>query len=109
MKYLVLIMMCLVVIGCQSKNDNPLAGFRIQGEIKNPGEYKLTESISYVQALGMAGGYTPDCDANNVTIKRGDTEIVKDMMIPKSTVGPSTAETFLIQAGDIIIVPKRKK
>ena len=105
MKYLMLILMCLVVVGCQPKIAVPVSGFKIQGEVKSPGEYELTEDIPYVKALMMAGGYTPD--AANVIIRRGDTEIAKNMMIPKSRIEPSVAESFLIQPGDIIIVSKK--
>ena len=108
MNKLITVLMCLAVIGCQSKSDKPISGFKIQGEVNRPGVYELTESTPYVKALAMAGGYTTDADAN-VTIRRGDTETVKDMMIPKSRIEPSTAETFLIAPGDIIIVPKKKK
>jgi protein involved in polysaccharide export with SLBB domain len=108
MKTLVLIMTCVVFLGCQPKSGNPVSGFSIQGEVNKPGEYELSGRIPYVKALSMAGGYTTDADAN-VTIKRGDTEIVKDMMIPKSRVELSTAETFLIEPGDIITVSKKNR
>lgn len=83
--------------------------FTILGQIQRPGSYDMqgTNTITLLQAIGMAGGYTRIADAANVTIKRtegsNDEGKVLKVNAKRMARGEDTA-TFHIQPGDVITV-----
>jgi len=83
--------------------------FTILGQIQRPGSYDMqgTNSVTLLQAIGMAGGYTRIADASNVTIKRpegigGQDKIIK--VNAKRMARGEDKSTFQIQPGDVITV-----
>lgn len=72
--------------------------FFILGEVKNPGSYPFVNGMTVVNAVALAGGYTPRANRNHIVIKRaanpgaGEQEVQED--------GP-------VLPGDIIRVPER--
>jgi protein involved in polysaccharide export with SLBB domain len=72
--------------------------FFILGEVKNPGSYPFVNGMSVVNAVALAGGYTPRANRNHIVMKRaanpgaGEQEVQED--------GP-------VLPGDIIRVPER--
>jgi protein involved in polysaccharide export with SLBB domain len=72
--------------------------FFILGEVKNPGGYPFVNGMTVVNAVALAGGYTPRANRNHIVIKRaanpgaGEQEVQEDgAALP----------------GDIIRVPER--
>ncbi len=102
------LLVCFLFGGCASIEHTKASVVTIKGEVKRPGEYPITNSIPYLQALKLAEGYTVNSDASCVLIKRGTSRVVEDMRMPKSAVAKSTAEQFLLYPGDTVVVPKRK-
>jgi len=45
--------------------------FFILGEVKNPGSYPYVSGMTVINAVALAGGYTPRANRNNITAKRG--------------------------------------
>lgn len=72
--------------------------FFILGEVKNPGSYPYVNGMTVVNAVALAGGYTPRADKGYVMIQRGDD--------PKA--GEKRAgEGATVLPGDVIRVPER--
>lgn len=81
--------------------------FSVLGEVRKPGTYEIVGRVSVVEAISMAGGFTPVAAVNKVRILRqgegGEQTVivnVKDIMEGKKEAGA------YVQAGDVIHVTK---
>jgi protein involved in polysaccharide export with SLBB domain len=81
--------------------------FTILGQVQRPGSYAIegSETVSLLDAIGMAGGYTRIANPRNVTVKRraGGSETVT-RVDAKKMARSSSDSTFRIQPGDVITV-----
>jgi protein involved in polysaccharide export with SLBB domain len=81
--------------------------FTILGQVQRPGTYPIegNESISLLQAIGMAGGYTRIANPNKVIVKRreGGAENVYQFNAKKMARSGADS-TFRIMPGDVITV-----
>ncbi len=81
--------------------------FTILGQVQKPGSYAIqgSETISLLDAVGMAGGYTRIANPGNVTVKRreGGQETVIKVDARKMARSDSDSN-FHIQPGDVITV-----
>jgi protein involved in polysaccharide export with SLBB domain len=81
--------------------------FTILGQVQKPGAYPIegNESISLLQAIGMAGGYTRIANPSNVVVKRNEGGIEKVYNFnAKKMARTATDSTFHILPGDGITV-----
>ena len=81
--------------------------FTILGQVQKPGAYNMQglDEISLLEAIGMAGGYTPIADQGSVTVKRfveGHEKIMK-FNAKRMAQGKDHA-IFMIRAQDTITV-----
>jgi protein involved in polysaccharide export with SLBB domain len=79
--------------------------FTILGAVNKPGSFYFPpgESLSLIQAIGMAGGYSRIANASKVTLKRGGTD--KPIRLDaKKMAKTGEAATYLIQPGDVLEV-----
>ena len=81
--------------------------FTMLGQIQKPGSYNIegSETISLLDAIGMAGGYTRIANPGKVTVKRrvGGKETV--IRVDARKMARSNAqENFQVQPGDVITV-----
>jgi protein involved in polysaccharide export with SLBB domain len=81
--------------------------FTILGQVQRPGTYPIEggESISLLQAIGMAGGYTRIANPGKVILKRreGEKENVYEFNAKKMARSGADS-TFRILPGDVITV-----
>ena len=81
--------------------------FTILGQVQRPGTYPIEggESVSLLQAIGMAGGYTRIANLNKVIVKRreGGAENVYQFNAKKMARSGADS-TFRIMPGDVITV-----
>jgi polysaccharide export outer membrane protein len=81
--------------------------FTVLGQVQKPGAYEMPDrdSLTLLQAIGMAGGYTRIANPSKITLKRivhGQETIMK--LNAKSMANEGASSTFEIQAGDVISV-----
>jgi polysaccharide export outer membrane protein len=81
--------------------------FTVLGQVQRPGSYDLPDrdTLTLIQAIGMAGGYTRIADPGKITLKR--TEEGKETILhlnAKKMAGGTTVSSFPVQSGDIITV-----
>jgi len=81
--------------------------FTILGQVQKPGSYDMqgSNSITLLQAIGMAGGYTKIADPSNVTVKRkedGGERVLK--FNAKRMARGDDKNVFTIKSGDVISV-----
>jgi polysaccharide export outer membrane protein len=79
----------------------------ILGQVAKPGTFTFTPSMNVVEAITIAGGFTPLAAKNDTTITRvadGKKSITK---VPVEDIGVGKARNVYLQPGDIISVPER--
>lgn len=84
--------------------------YSILGEVRKPGNYELTGRLSLVEAISIAGGFTPVANDKKVKILRRDdlsgNERTITLNVDSLMEGREKTEDAYIQAGDVIQVPK---
>ena len=82
--------------------------FSILGEVRRPGNYEITGRVSIIEALSMAGGFTPLANQKGVKIvrkKEGDEQILHVNAVHLMQ-NPDPNNEVDIEANDVIVVPK---
>jgi len=75
------------------------------GNVKRPGEYPLRSDMSVLQALSIAGGFTPFASPKKITVLRnkgGEREIRKVNYYDMIDNGEGN---YMLKPGDTIVVP----
>jgi polysaccharide export outer membrane protein len=82
--------------------------FTVLGQVQRPGSYDIQSdrTISLLEAIGMAGGYSRIADPGRITVRRrenGQDEVlhINGKRAEKAGYG---AEDFLVKAGDVITI-----
>ena len=82
--------------------------FTVLGQVQRPGTYRFPDhtTLSLVQVVGIAGGYTRLANPARITVKRQTANQVFKLDGKRMASDPST-KPFNIEAGDIITVGER--
>ncbi len=72
--------------------------FFILGEVKNPASYPCTGGMTVINAVVLAGGYTPRANKHSIRIRRAGA---------KSSSEEEVDEDTPVLPGDVITVPER--
>lgn len=83
--------------------------YYILGEVIKPGKYPLKERITVLQAVSMAGGFTPFASKNGMAVFRKDpsttTEIKFRIRYDDIISSEDPNKNMMIQSGDTILIP----
>ncbi len=79
----------------------------VLGQVGHPGTFSYTPSMSVVEAITVAGGFTPLAAKNDTTITRSDGNKKTIVRVPVADVGEGKAQNVYLRPGDIISVPER--
>jgi polysaccharide export outer membrane protein len=79
----------------------------IIGQVGHPGTFPYTPSMSVVEAITIAGGFTPLAAKNDTTITRSREGKKTTARVPVADIGEGKARNVYLQPGDIISVPER--
>jgi polysaccharide export outer membrane protein len=82
-------------VNLQVMNYRP---FFILGEVKNPGSYPYINGMTIVNAVALAGGYTPRANTRGIEVKRGSNPAGGDVAVN---------EDAAVLPGDIVRIPER--
>jgi polysaccharide export outer membrane protein len=81
----------------------------VMGEVVRPGKYNLKSNTTLLQALSLAGGFTPYASRNKIILIRKNprTLAVTEMRVRYDTIlsGKDPQRDILLQPGDTIVVP----
>jgi polysaccharide export outer membrane protein len=87
---------------------NPVNSYTIYllGEIRGQGKHTVRSGTTFLQAVSIAGGFTPFAAKSRITVRRRDNE-GRDIAIPVSykDVINGNQTNIVLRPGDIIIVP----
>jgi polysaccharide export outer membrane protein len=79
----------------------------IIGKVNQPGRFPMTRPIDVVQALSLAGGFTPYAESDNIQILRrtGKKQQLIRFDYTKIAEGKALETNILLKSGDTIVVP----
>ncbi len=77
------------------------------GEVKDTGIFPWEDGMTVVEAISLAGGFTPLAKKNETTVIRVTDGKEKRYKIPVEAIGQGRAENFILRTGDIVFVPER--
>ncbi len=78
------------------------------GQVQKPGRLPYTHSMTIVEAISQAGGFSPMAKKNAVTVTRAEGDNPKKKYtVPVESIGDGKAPNFFLRPGDIIWVPER--
>lgn len=77
------------------------------GQVNKPGTFQYVDGMSVVEAISIAGGFTPMAKANDVTVTRVVNGAEKKFLVPVEAIGQGRASNFVLRPGDIVFVPQR--
>jgi protein involved in polysaccharide export with SLBB domain len=79
----------------------PLYRVRVNGAVRNPGLFTIDPTMSVGDAIGLAGGVSPEG-------KKGQVELVRDGRRIATSISPSSRLVELaLRSGDELYVPER--
>lgn len=81
--------------------------FSVLGEVRKPGNYEITGRLSVVEAVSIAGGFTPVANERKVKILRRTEEGEKTLIVNvRDIMDGRIAQDVYVEAGDVIDVQK---
>ena len=78
----------------------------VLGEVQQPGAFRLTPDMSFLDAFTQAGGLNEDAAGDKIEVVRSTTGAHFEVPI-RNLVGSPTKTNVALEEGDIIYVPKR--
>jgi polysaccharide export outer membrane protein len=79
----------------------------VLGQVGRPGTFTYTPSMSVVEAITVAGGFTPLAARNDTTVTRNELGKKTIVKVPVADIGEGKAPNLFLRPGDIISVPER--
>lgn len=86
----------------------------VLGDVAKPGKYQVKSHATVLQAIAMAGGFTPYAAKNNLQVRRtvvGQDGRSKEFKIPARyddlLSGDREIKDFVLKPGDMVVVPGR--
>jgi polysaccharide export outer membrane protein len=83
--------------------------FFILGEIRKPGFYSLTENLTILKAISIAGGLTEFANSKKIFIIRADNGGKQKIYVNVDEIIKKGMEAYnpILQMGDVVMIPKR--
>ena len=78
----------------------------IIGQVAHPGTFSCTANMNIVEAITVAGGFTPMAWRNRTTITRTENGKKYSIQVPVAEIGEGKARNVAVRPGDIISVPE---
>ena len=77
------------------------------GQVNKPGTFQYVDGMSIIEAISIAGGFTPMARPNDVTVTRVINAVEKKFLVPVEAIGQGRASNFVLRPGDNVFVPQR--
>ncbi len=77
------------------------------GQVRKPGTFNYVANMSIVEAITLAGGFTPIAAKNKISVTRTVNGESKRFTIAVEEIGQGKASNYLVRSGDIVFVPER--
>jgi polysaccharide export outer membrane protein len=87
--------------------EQPSKKVTIIGQVAKPGTFAFQPNMNVVEAITIAGGFTPIAARNKTTITRLQQGQKVAIEVPVADIGEGKAKNVAVRPGDIISVPER--
>lgn len=79
----------------------------VLGEVEQPGQFTLGRYVDVVQALTLAGGFTPYASNRNIQVLRRQDgrEVTFSFDFRAVSRGRNLEQNIILQSGDVVLVP----
>jgi polysaccharide export outer membrane protein len=77
------------------------------GQVSRPGTFPYQDGMSVVEAISLAGGFTPMARRDDTTVTRVVDNKKRRYKVPVKKIGVGQAANFMLLPGDIVFVPER--
>jgi polysaccharide export outer membrane protein len=77
------------------------------GQVQKPGTFGYVNNMSIVEAITLAGGFTPIASKNAITVTRVEGGKSRRFTVRVEEIGEGSASNYLLRPGDIVFVPER--
>lgn len=77
------------------------------GQVQKPGRLPYSHSMTIVEAISQAGGFSAMAKKNAVTVTRLEGDTKRKYTVPVEAIGDGKAPNFLLRPGDVVWVPER--
>ena len=80
----------------------------VLGEVRSPGEFRGQEPRTLLQALALAGGFTPFASTNSILVLRkrpGKSDMVIPLRYVDILSGKAPEQNIMLASGDTVVVP----
>lgn len=86
----------------------PMGRISIIGQVIRPGTYELKKGLTVVEAIGLAGGFTPIAAQNATRVVRTEDgrKVIINIPVANITRGSDTDKNIQLEPGDTILVPE---
>jgi polysaccharide export outer membrane protein len=81
--------------------------FSVYGQVQRPGTFAFEEGITIIEAIAMAGGFTPMAAENDVQVSRAERGRDTTLKVRVVDVREGKAPAVPIKPGDKVFVPER--
>ena len=78
----------------------------VLGQVQKPGTFNFRERMNIVQAIALAGGFTPIAERNETLVTRIVDGKESGFPVPVEKISVGLAPNFLLAPGDIVFVPE---
>jgi len=81
----------------------------LMGQVLKPGAYSLTQGLTVMRVISLAGGFTPTAASNGTRVMRVDENGKKNNIpVPAGDLlkGSGSSKDILLEPGDTIVVPE---
>ena len=93
-----------VSIFVEAYNSKKISVF---GQVRKPGTFNYVNNMSVIEAVSIAGGFTPLASKNKVTVTRAKAGKSVRITLAVEDIGEGTATNYLLRPGDIVFIPER--
>jgi polysaccharide export outer membrane protein len=93
-----------VSVFVESYNSKKISVF---GQVTKPGTFNYMNNMSIVEAITLAGGFTPLAAKNSITVTRTERGKSQRFVVPGEEIGEGKASNYLLRPGDVVFVPER--
>lgn len=79
----------------------------VNGQVKAPGKFLMTEEMNVMQVLSLAGGLTPFAKKGDIVILRKSSTGAESIKFDYGDLedGEALSKNYLMKSGDVIVVP----
>ena len=77
------------------------------GSVRKPGTFNYLNNMSIIEAITLAGGFTPLASKNKTTVTRNEKGKKQRFTLAVDDIGRGTASNYFLQPGDVVFVPER--